>query len=154
MRGALIQAVDPHLKISPGETIQDWSLYREILGNWASGFTGLSVISQRETPFHRDGRSPSTMFDVLATVGKTVDPDIRAELPGIGIRFHYNPGTMLLILSKAIRHGVSISKEERCCLACFVQERVLYQLGSCEEAWMGDELFTAWLELPEYQKVR
>lgn len=154
MRGALIRAADPHLKISPGETIEDWSLYREILGTWASGFTGLSVISQRETPFHRDGRSPRTMFDVLATVGKTIDPAIRAELPGIGIRFHYNPGTMLLILSKAIRHGVSVSKEERCCLAFFVRERVLYQLGSREEAWMGDELFTAWLELPEYQKVR
>ena len=80
MRGALIQAVDPHLKISPGETIQDWSLYREILGNWASDFTGLSVISQRETPFHRDGQSPSTMFDVLATVGKTMDPDIRNSI--------------------------------------------------------------------------
>ena len=61
---------------------------------------------------------------------------------------------MLLILSKAIRHGVSISKEERCCLTFFVWERGLYQLGSREEAWMGDELFTVWLKLPEYQKVR
>ena len=83
-----------------------------------------------------------------------MDPAIRVELPGIGIRFHYNPGSMLLILSKAIRHGVSVSKEERCCLAFFVRERILCQLGSREEAWMGDELFTAWLELEEYQKVR
>jgi hypothetical protein len=154
MRGALIRAADPHLKISPGETIEDWSLYREILGSWASGFTGFSVISQRETPSHRDGRSPSTMYDVLATFGKMIDPGIQVELLGIGIQFHYNPGSMLLILSKAIRHGVSVSEEDRCCLAFFVREQILYQLGSREEAWMGDELFTAWLELEEFQKVR
>jgi len=155
MRGALIRAGHPQLKIAEGQTIEDWTLYREILGNWASGFTGLSVISQRETPFHRDGRSPCAMFDVLATFGRTIDPDIRAEFPGIGIRFHYNPGTMLLVLSKAIRHGVSVSKEERCCFAFFVRERILHQLGSRgEEVWMGDELFMAWLELEEFHKVR
>ena len=155
MRGALIRAGDPNLSIAEGQTIEDWTLYREILGTWASGFTGLSVISQRETPFHRDGRSPNTMFDVLATFGKTVDPDIRAELPGIGIRFHYNPGTLLLVLSEPIRHGVSVSKEERWCFAFFVRERILHQLGSQEEdAWMGDELFFAWLELEEYHKIR
>ncbi|EDQ98119.1 uncharacterized protein LACBIDRAFT_336255 [Laccaria bicolor S238N-H82] len=111
MRGALVRAASPSLQIAPGETIEDWELYQEIIGTWASCFTGLSIISQREAPFHRDGRSPPTMFDVLATFGKVVDPDIRAELPGIGIRFHYNPGTILAVLSKAIRHGVSISKE-------------------------------------------
>ena len=155
MRGALIRAADPNLKIAEGQTIEDWTLYREILHTWASGFTGLSVISQRETPFHRDGRSPCNMFDVLATFGKTIDPDIRVELPGIGIRFHYNPGTLLLVLSKTIRHGVSVSKEERWCFAFFLRERILYQLGSREEeGWMGDELFVAWLELEEYHKVR
>jgi len=62
---------------------------------------------------------------------------------------------MLLVLSKAIRHGVSVSKEERCCFAFFVRERILHQLGSQgEEVWMGDELFMAWLELEEFHKVR
>ena len=111
MRGALICTGDPNLKIAEGQTIEDWT-----------GFTGLSVISQRETPFHRDGRSPCNMLDVLATFGKTTDPDIHAELPWIGIQFHYNPGTLLLVLSKMIRHGVSVFKEERWCFAFFLRE--------------------------------
>lgn len=94
------------------------------------------------------------MFDVLATFGMDVDPDIRAELPGIGIRFHYNPGTILAVLSKPIRHGVSVSREARWCFAFFVRERTLYQLGNRQEAWMEDDLFTRWLQLEEYQKVR
>ena len=44
---------------------------------------------------------------------------------------------------------------KRWCFAFFIRERILHQLGSQEEdAWMGDELFFAWLELEEYHKIR
>lgn len=159
MRAALIRAANPGKKnpdgkpVSPVHAIQDVDGLRRILRYWASGFTGLSVISQRESPFHRDGQSPMGMFDLLATIGRTIDPNLRAELPGIGIRFQYNPGTLLSVLSKSVRHGVSASTEERYCLAFFMRERVLRQLGYDQHPWMSDELFLAWLERDDPEKM-
>ena len=159
MRAALVRAanpekVDPAGKpVPPVHPIQDLDGLRNLLRFWASGFTGLSIISQRESPFHRDGQSPAGMFDLLATIGRTFDPDIRAELPGIGIRFHYNPGTLLSVLSKSVRHGVSMSTQERYCFAFFMRERVLRQLGYQKHPWMSDELFLEWLEREEHEKM-
>ena len=52
---------------------------------WGTGFTGLSVISKQETPLHHDGQNADWMYDVLVNIATDVDPDIWAELPGIGI---------------------------------------------------------------------
>ncbi|EDR02934.1 uncharacterized protein LACBIDRAFT_331944 [Laccaria bicolor S238N-H82] len=74
-----------------------------------------------------------------------IHPDLQVELPGIGIRFHYNLGTLLSVLSKSVRHGVSKSTEERYCFSFFVREWVLHQLRYEEHLWMLDEMFLAWL---------
>ena len=87
-----------------------------------TGFTGLSVISERETLLHHDGQNADWMYDILVNIAADVDPDIQAELPGIGIRFRYNSGTVLSILGKAIRHGVSKTNIDRYCLAFFMRQ--------------------------------
>ena len=132
----------------------DEACFERLMKVWGTGFMGLSVISERETPLHRDGQNADWMYDVLVNIAADVDPDIRAELPGIGIRFWYNSGTVLSILGKAVRHGVSKTNIDRYCLAFFMRQRVSERLGFPHEVMMSEKLFKKWLFLDEPERVK
>ena len=128
--------------------------FERLMKVWGTGFTGLSVISERETPFHRDGQNADWMYDLLVNIAAEPDPDIRVELPGIGIRFRYHSGMVLLILGKAVRHGVSKTDVDRYCLAFFMRERVSERLGFPHQVMMSEKLFKKWLYLEEPERVK
>lgn len=105
----------------------------EILQLWMSVFNGVSVISNRETPVHRDHSSASEWYDLLTTIGP-YDSAV-FELPGVGLRFMYQSGTIIGFCGRVLRHGVSEAGGERLCLAYYMRANVQKRLGSLSAGW-------------------
>jgi len=93
----------------------------DILKYWASPFTGLSLMNNRQTPLHRDSLGCYEWMDLLATVGPYTKGIL--ELPGLGLEFEYGPGTVVGVSGRAIRHGAR-SNGERLCFAYYMRENV------------------------------
>jgi len=94
---------------------------------WPSPFTAFSIISNRETELHRDGKGFTPYYDILTTLGHYCDG--RFEAPGIGLRFKYNPGTIIGICGKALAHGVAEVEGTRYCLVQYFHRQVLNLLS-------------------------
>jgi len=77
----------------------------DVVKLWYSIFNGAQVISNRETPVHRDNNSRSEWYDLLTTVGPYQEAIL--ELPGVGLRFRYRSGTVIGLLRRVLSHGVS-----------------------------------------------
>lgn len=102
---------------------------------WTSPFSGISVISNRETPIHRDTGGRNSWYDLLLTLGNYELG--RFEVPGIGLRLAYDPGTIVAVAGKTIAHGVSPCEGDRVCIAYFMRDGVHEQLGIRAGGWMN-----------------
>lgn len=100
---------------------------------WMSLFNGCQVMSNRETPVHRDNNSRSEWYDVLCSVGPYGSADL--ELTNAGLTFQYNTGVILAICGRILRHGVSKTDGDRICLAYYMRENVQRRLGSEPASW-------------------
>jgi hypothetical protein len=103
------------------------------LRTWTNPFSALQVILNRETPLHRDVRGRKNWYDMLVTLGNYTNG--RFELPGIGLRLNYPPGTVIGICSMALMHGAGKVNGDRICLAYFMRNKVLERLGICAGNW-------------------
>ncbi|KZV62304.1 hypothetical protein PENSPDRAFT_548123, partial [Peniophora sp. CONT] len=87
---------------------------------WAFGFNVLTIVSNRETLTHRDKLSGGLEWlDELVSIGG--DDTTVLELPGVGVRFQYRSGTIVLFSGHTHLHGVSASKRERVCFAAYAR---------------------------------
>ena len=93
-----------------------------VLCRWASVFNGVSVISNRSTPSHRDVSSRNCWYDILATLGSYQGCNL--ELPGLGISLEYGPGTVVGISGKVLEHAVTDFTGDRVCYAYFMRNNV------------------------------
>ena len=93
-----------------------------VISRWASVFTGISVISNRNTPLHWDGSSRPHWYDMLATLGSY--RNCKFELPGIGISLEYGPGTVVGLSSNLLQHGAPTFDGDRVCYAYFMRNNV------------------------------
>ena len=107
--------------------------FQTIAPLWNSIFNGVSVICNRETPFHRDSQSCSQWYDLLVTVGPYKGAML--ELPGIGIKLSYESGTVVGIAGRLIRHGVNWVSGDRVCIAYFMRENVQERLKIPPASW-------------------
>ena len=90
---------------------------------WSSPFTAFSVISNRETELHRDGKGFGPFYDLITTVGHYTGG--RFEVPGIGLCFRYDPGTIMGLCGKVLGHSVAAVDGDRFCLVQFFHRKVL-----------------------------
>jgi hypothetical protein len=95
---------------------------QDLLDKWASVFSGVAVISNRDTPPHRDRSSRANWYDILATLGRYQNCDL--ELPGLGISLEYGPGTVVGIAGKVLEHAVPSFEGDRVCYAYFMRDNV------------------------------
>ena len=107
---------------------------RTVLDAWSSVFTAVQVISQRETPEHRDNGSRATWYDLLVTLGGYTN--LYLELPGIGVRVRYDPGSVVAIAGKILRHRVAKANAWRICYAYFMRDKVHSSLQIRAPHWM------------------
>lgn len=96
---------------------------RDLLDLWATPFTAMSVIANRETPHHRDLNGGLNFFDAILSFGTYEDG--RFELPEIGRRFRYDRGTAIFLESRSLQHGASAVVGERCCIVLFFRPLML-----------------------------
>jgi len=105
----------------------------DALAQWSSVFTVLTVISNRETPLHRDVNSIPQWFDILGSVGDYKNGGM--ALPGLGIELMYDPGVMVAISGKIIRHGVPRVDGDRVCWAWYMRDAVHEYAGIPRGSW-------------------
>lgn len=104
--------------------VKHQAFMHQALQEWASPFTGVAVISNRETPFHRDMKGGKMLYDLVATFGSYEGG--RFEVPLMGRRFVYDPGTVFILPGFAFEHGAAPVDGDRVCLAHFFKPNVGY----------------------------
>ncbi|KZP29240.1 hypothetical protein FIBSPDRAFT_727514 [Athelia psychrophila] len=101
---------------------------------WASVWSGVALIVNRETPYHRDTGGSVSMYDLLVSAG--THQTCHIDIQELGAAFVYLPGTMLAMSGKALSHGVkSWSGGERICAAHFMKDGVHNRVGQPRPAW-------------------
>lgn len=121
--------------------------YVDNVRQWPSIFSGISVISNRETPPHLDNKGYDPAFDALLTGGTYTEAWL--TLDDIGGEFLYNPGTCVIVNGKVFKHGVKDwDKGDRVCYAHFVRDDV-HAFAGCERApWLKLSDFTQCMSEP------
>ncbi|KLO08463.1 hypothetical protein SCHPADRAFT_835306, partial [Schizopora paradoxa] len=108
---------------------------RTTMQNWPSVFTGISVISNRTTPPHRDTGGSIYDFDILASTGTHKKATLHIQ--DTGLKFGYQPGVVVVLLGKLLRHSVpSWSGGERVCYAHFMRGNVLDRYSHQKRSWI------------------
>jgi hypothetical protein len=105
----------------------------ETLQYWASVFNTLSIISNRETPNHRDHLSIPECFDILTTVGNY--SNARMKMPSLQLEFKYNSGCMIAFSGKIVRHGVCDVEGDRIAWAWYMRDSVHIYAGVPSCGW-------------------
>ena len=109
------------------DLLREPEMFREIIGSWWSPFSGVSVISNRRTPAHRDNNSRANWYDVLVTVGHY--PTLGIRFPGLDTTFSYNNGTAVALCGQILTHEVAeIGYGSRWCFAWFMRETIRERL--------------------------
>lgn len=113
-------------------------LLKEVLALWSIPFSGLTVISNRSTPLHRDCNGRKEWMDLLVALGKYQEGIM--TLPGLGVKLLYNPGTVVGISGRVLQHGVECDGE-RACLAYYMRDKVHERLGVRAPSWFNVDMF-------------
>jgi len=147
--GAILSIIHPELYHSGQDTllalarqptkVKEADLYVNLLQYWSSGFSGMSVISNQECPMHRDIQAVKPWYDILATFGDYKDG--RMELPNLGICLKYNPGTVVGLAGRVVRHGVAHCTGNRVCLAYYMRDTVHERAGIKAPGWMNASVY-------------
>lgn len=117
-----------------GESGRNPDHMRQVLESWPTIFNGLDIISNRETPAHRDVQGRSEWYDMLLTIGAYTDG--RIEMPSLGLNLLYNPGTAVFLTGRVLLHGVPPVNGDRICVAQFVRDSVQCRLNKTAGQWM------------------
>lgn len=75
-----------------------------ILDRWISVWSGFAMIVNRVTPFHRDLGGAPEDFDLLFSSG--THNICTLDVPDLGAKLSYQPGTAVAIIGRVLRHGV------------------------------------------------
>jgi hypothetical protein len=105
----------------------------ELFEDWVLPFNAVSIVSNRESLFHRDNDTRPEFLDLLVSCGfyeKCV-----LEKPGLGLRFFWPPGSLSAFSGKLIRHGVSAADGERAALALYMRDSVQEKFGVKSPSW-------------------
>ncbi|KAG1792292.1 uncharacterized protein HD556DRAFT_1309367 [Suillus plorans] len=106
----------------------------ETLQYWASVFNSLSIISNWQTPNHRDHLSIPECFDILTTVGNYSNAHI--SMPSLQLEFRYNPGCMVAFFSgRIVRHGVHEVEGDQVAWAWYMRDSVHICAGVPSCGW-------------------
>lgn len=110
----------------------------EVLRLWSAPFTAITTISNTDTPYHRDNGSAHPWFDILVAVGNYENG--RLELPGLGMRFKYDPGTVVALTGRVLQHGANCAGD-RACIVYHMRENVVQELGLASPPWMNESIY-------------
>jgi hypothetical protein len=116
---------------------------KEIANQWQSIYTGISIISNRTTPAHRDSKGRPEWYDTLISYS---DPSTRPRLliGDLGLDLNYPSGTVVGFCGSIFSHEVKYWGEgDRVCYAHFMREAVRSRLDVAAAGWLQRELYRA-----------
>jgi hypothetical protein len=109
------------------EMLREPEHFRRVTESWWSPFSGVSVISNRRTPAHRDNNSRANWYDLLMTIGDY--PKHEICLPGLDGHFSYDNGTVVALCGEVLQHEVAeIRFGSRVCFAWFMRDTIRERL--------------------------
>ncbi|KXN84160.1 hypothetical protein AN958_00104, partial [Leucoagaricus sp. SymC.cos] len=101
---------------------------------WKSVFTGVTIVSNRITPPHRDNKGHIPWYDQLVCIGDYESADF--HLPELGATFKYLPGTVVHFCGNLLVHQVnSWQGNDRICYASFFRKSVFDRLSLICPGW-------------------
>lgn len=114
---------------------------KEIALEWQSVYTGIAIISNRLTPFHRDSKGRPEWYDTLLNYsGSRARP--RLIIKDLGLDMEYQSGTVVSFCGSIFEHGVgSWGNGERVCYAHFMREAVRNRLNVMPAGWVTREIY-------------
>ena len=92
----------------------------EVLEHWHSIFMAITLITNRESPLHRDPKTNISWYDLTLTIGKY--DEVILELSTFGVRLLYNSGSICFISRKLIHHSISSTNGRRICYVYYMRE--------------------------------
>lgn len=101
---------------------------------WNMPFSAVSLMSNRQTPLHRDDLSLYTAVDILLTTGEHSFTSL--SLGSLGYRLWYMPGTAVVISGRLVAHGVSTFDGARLCNAYYFREVLFRRFGIRDPGFM------------------
>lgn len=101
---------------------------------WPCAFSGITVIANRKTIVHRDSGGWPACYDLLLAGGNYGIGTL--DVPDLNAKFVYNPGTVIAISGKVLRHSIEEwDGGERLCLAHFMRNNVHNRLNVMQTQW-------------------
>ena len=113
----------------------------EALRIWPSIYHSVQVISNRETPYHRDTSADATWLDLLFSLGTYGKATFSAR--NLGFQMAYTTGTAVGLSSMMVHHGVAPVPPDRICYAWFMCHALHRNQGGGAVPWMCKELHPA-----------
>lgn len=110
---------------------------KDIASKWQSVYTGIAIISNRETPPHRDSKGRPEWFDTLLNYSGAGN---RAQLliKDLGLNLEYSSGTVVGLCGSILEHEVrSRGNGDRVCYAHFMRESVRKRLDVPPAGWVN-----------------
>ena len=120
--------------------VDDQDQLMRALKVWTSPFTALSVITNRSTPAHRDTKGRNEWLDFVVALGEDDSVGVMT-FPGLGLSVGYNPGTVIALAGKVIRHAADFEGGERACIAYYMRNKVQERLGIPAGTWMNCSMY-------------
>lgn len=93
---------------------------REVIRAWPTAFNQVQIICNRETPFHRDNAGLGPWYDLLLTLGSYDRAAL--VLRTLGMQVAYMPGSIVMLCSLMVHHGVSAVDGDRICQSWYMSE--------------------------------
>ncbi|KIM51973.1 hypothetical protein SCLCIDRAFT_142184, partial [Scleroderma citrinum Foug A] len=106
----------------------------DTLDIWSTVYTNISMITNWGTPLHRDPHSQSNWYDILVSVGEY--KDCYLNIPTLGLKLEYSPGTIVAFSGCLLRHGVNKVDGHRCCFAYYMRDNIHNFLCVPATEWM------------------
>lgn len=95
---------------------------QRLFEHWSTPFTAFALTANRETEYHRNTQGGQSLMDIFAVFGRYSGG--RLEVPLLGSRFVYNPGTAFILPAHLFEHGASRTIGERISLSSFFRPNV------------------------------
>lgn len=115
-----------------------------IAREWQSVHTGVSVISNRLTPSHRDSKGRPEWFDTLANYCSS---DLGSSAPrllikDLGMDLEYSSGAVVSFCGSVLEHEVgSWGPGDRVCQAHFMRESIRKRLAIPAAGWVSQSIY-------------
>ena len=145
--GALLSAIlfiaHPRLYAAGQESLRRVSgtkKIRSVLETWPAVFNKVQVISNRQSPFHRDTSGQPTWYDLLMTLGTYRWSTLAFR--NLGMQVSYRPGTIALISAMLIHHGSPEVDPDRVCYSWFMSDDLHRNLDVPAVDWMLRSMYS------------